>query len=179
MGRVCAVPGADELRAGHELRRGHRQRPQVGDAHRWGTLNGVYSYFYDAFGRRRAKTTPWSTTDEYFYDTGHQMLSDRGSDTVGASATTFPEDDYVWLGGRPVAVVRGKFNASTWARSPDGFGASCDRDSVAASCGTFMLVTDSLGKPVLMLDRGTPRARRRTRGSATSLPSLSSNRPGM
>ena len=104
-------------------------------------------------GRRRAKLTPWSSTDEYFYDLGHQMLSDRGADVVGASATSFPEDDYVWLGGRPVAFVRGKFSPN-WIRSADVAGSDCSRDSESGLCGTFMLVTDYLGKPVVTFDRG-------------------------
>lgn len=123
-----------------------------------GTLGGTFSYYYDAFGRRRAKTTPWSTTDEYFYDLGHQMLSDRGSNNIGSSATEFPEDDYIWLGGRPVAFIRSKFSASGWNRTADGFTNWCTRDgetgNLGTPCGTFMLVTDSLGKPLATFDRG-------------------------
>ena len=58
-------------------------------------MTGTYSYYYDAFGRRRAKATPLSTKDEYFYDLG------------------VAEDDYIWLGGRPVLIVRGKFSAAS------------------------------------------------------------------
>lgn len=121
----------------------------------------VYSYFYDALGRRRAKTTPWSSTDEYFYDLGHQMLSDQGNNLVGSSPTELPEDDYVWLGGRPVTFIRSKFNPNTRARTADSPASYCNRDGETRLCGSFMLVTDYLGKPVVSLDRG------HTSGTAT------------
>jgi RHS repeat-associated protein len=117
-------------------------------------VDGTYNYFYDAFGRRRAKTTPWSSTDEYFYDLGHQMLSDRGANVVAESATEFPEDDYIWLDGRPVMFIRSKFAPSTWTRTADGPESSCNRDGEAGLCGSFELVTDYLGKPVVSFDRG-------------------------
>lgn len=106
--------------------------------------------------------TPWSSVDEYFYDTGHQMLSDRGSNVVGETATEYPEDDYIWLDGRPIALVRSRFNAGTWERNEDGHDIWCPRDGEGGLCGTFMLVTDYLGKPVAMYDRGG------TAGTATS-----------
>ena len=112
-------------------------------------LGGTFMYTYDALNRRRAKTTPWSSTDEYFYDLGHQLFADRGSDILG-SASEFPEDDYVWLGGRPVVIVRGKFSTS-WARAADGVNA-CPRNGWTYQCGTYFPVTDYLGKPVLMLN---------------------------
>ncbi|MDP2271670.1 MAG: RHS repeat-associated core domain-containing protein [Archangium sp.] len=117
-------------------------------------VNGTYSYFYDAFGRRRAKTTPWNTTDEFFYDLGHQMLTDRGANTVAASATEYPEDDYIWLDGRPLMIVRGKFVASTMARAADDPSLTCQRNGEVGLCGSFELVTDYLGKPVVAFDRG-------------------------
>ncbi|MDP3151308.1 MAG: RHS repeat-associated core domain-containing protein [Archangium sp.] len=117
-------------------------------------VNGTYSYFYDAFGRRRAKTTPWNTTDEFFYDLGHQMLTDRGSNTVAASATEYPEDDYIWLDGRPLMIVRSKFIASTMARAADDPSLTCQRNGEVGLCGSFELVTDYLGKPVVSFDRG-------------------------
>ena len=110
----------------------------------------TWSYYYDAFGRRRAKLSPESATDEHFYDLGHQMLSDRGNNL---STSERPEDDYVWLDGRPVVMVRGKFNSSM-VRQADGPSSFCSRDEEAGLCGTFVLVTDYIGKPVLTLDRG-------------------------
>jgi hypothetical protein len=49
--------------------------------------------------------------DEYFHNGSNQLLSDRGVDSL-TTVGSYPEDDYIWLGGRPVAVVRGKFNAN-------------------------------------------------------------------
>ncbi|MBL8915674.1 MAG: RHS repeat-associated core domain-containing protein [Archangium sp.] len=107
-------------------------------------------YYYDAFGRRRAKLSPDSKTDEFFYDLGHQMLSDRGNNT---STSEWPETDYIWLAGRPVAMVRAKFAVSlgNMTRQADGAG-YCPRDEEQGLCGTYSIVTDYLGKPVLTLD---------------------------
>lgn len=126
--------------------------------------NGTYGYLYDAFNRRRAKTTPWSTSDEYFHDLGHQLLSDRGVDVIGSSPNALPEDDYIWLGGRPVVIVRGQFNAS-FARLPDGYN-SCPRNGVTNRCSTNFPVTDYLGKPVLMLSKASPSGYGGTAGMA-------------
>lgn len=112
----------------------------------------TWSYFYDAFGRRRAKLSPDSKTDEFFYDLGHQMLSDRGNNT---STSEWPEDDYIWLAGRPVAMVRGKFSitgVSTMTRQADGTGFCPRDDDEQGLCGTYAIVTDYLGKPVLTLN---------------------------
>src|SRR5690606_21120402 len=47
------------------------------------TVNGVsYNYFYDALGRRRLKVYPSGVKDEFFYDTGHQLLTDQGVNTA-------------------------------------------------------------------------------------------------
>src|SRR5579863_4878500 len=50
-----------------------------------------------------------SNRTKYFYDLGHELLEDRGSLSASTPPSTGPdpEDDYVWLGGRPVALVRG------------------------------------------------------------------------
>lgn len=111
----------------------------------------TYSYFYDALARRRSKVYPDSTWDEFFYDLGHQLLSDRGRNPTSNELT---EDDYVWLGGRPVMMVKSKFNASTFARSVDNSGA-CTRNGEAGLCGTYAVVTDYIGKPVLTLENSS------------------------
>jgi len=114
------------------------------------SVNGAaYGYFYDAFGRRRSKQYPLTMTDEYFHDSSNQMLSDRGVDSL-TSVAAYPQDDYVWLGGLPVAVARGKFDL-TWNRLPDST-ADCTRNDEPASCGLYFIVSDHIGKPVLMLD---------------------------
>lgn len=115
------------------------------------SVNGAtYNYFYDAFGRRRYKAYPIGpTSDEYFHDAGHVLLTDRGSWGFGASPA-LPVDDYVWLGGRPVAIVRGLVN-DQFQPLPDTT-ADCRRMGEAAACGFYFPITDSLGKPVLMLD---------------------------
>jgi RHS repeat-associated protein len=110
-----------------------------------------YSYYYDAFGRRRLKRYPAGVGDEFFYDTVNRLLVDKGNRfTSGGSANDFPFDDYVWLDGRPVVLVRGKFS-NTWVRQSDT-SADCRRNGEIAGCGLFFPITDHIGKPVLMLD---------------------------
>jgi RHS repeat-associated protein len=105
---------------------------------------------YDGYQRRWRKQYPASGVyDEYFYDTGHTMLEGRGSYS-STSSSPYPEDDYVWLGGRPVAVVRGGFNSS-WQRVTDGAG-TCSRLGDNVPCGTYFIVTDHIGKPVMSLN---------------------------
>lgn len=119
--------------------------------YRAASVNGaVYGYYYDAFNRRRLKQYPVSTVrDEFFYDTGHNMLVDVGNDSV-TSVSYHPTDEYVWLGNKPVMVFRGKLSTS-YVRSPDD-SSDCARNGEAASCGARFIITDVLGKPVLLTD---------------------------
>ncbi|NTX35868.1 RHS repeat-associated core domain-containing protein [Myxococcus sp. CA033] len=114
------------------------------------TVNGLtYNYFYDALGKRRLKSYPTGISDEYFHNLDQGMLVDQGNLYTFAS-TIHPVDEYVWLDGRPIALVRGKLDTS-WAHLSDN-ASDCSRLGEAASCGIYHLVTDYLGKPVLMLD---------------------------
>lgn len=117
------------------------------------SAGGSYSYFYDALGRRRAKMTPWSSTEEYFYDTGHQLLADRGGNTIGSTPTQWPEDDYLWLDGRPIHIIRSRFDPTTFVRT-EGNTNWCTRNGVQQVCASWSVITDYLGKPVLTFDRG-------------------------
>lgn len=111
---------------------------------------GRFDYYYDAFNRRRFKAYPVSgVDDEYFYDLGHQLLEDRGSKDF-TTASPYPIDEYVWLDGRPVAVIHGSFNAS-WVRNDDLTG-TCTRANEAQACGVYFPVTDYLGKQIAVLD---------------------------
>ena len=113
-------------------------------------VNGMaYDYFYDAQNRRRLKVYPLGPTDEFFYDMGHQMLVDQGNDS-SATPSFYPDDDYIWLAGRPVVLIRGKLDTS-WTRQADSTG-DCTRNGEPALCGFYFPVTDHIGKPVLMLD---------------------------
>ncbi|SEU37676.1 RHS repeat-associated core domain-containing protein [Stigmatella erecta] len=115
------------------------------------TVGGVsYNYFYDALGRRRLKVYPSGAMDEFFYDSGHQLLSDQGNNTVVPSVGFYVEDDYIWLGGRPVGIVRGRFSTG-WLRESDA-SVDCARNGESAACGVYFPITDHIGKPVLMLD---------------------------
>ncbi|HEY3445059.1 MAG TPA: RHS repeat-associated core domain-containing protein [Myxococcales bacterium] len=120
------------------------------DDHGSGPVSETYSYFYDGVGRRWWKKYPTGETDEYLYDAGHQLLEDRGNETLGAGTAVYPIDEYVWLDGRPVALLRSKFDAS-WNRVSDLTG-SCKRNSEETPCGLYFVVTDHIGKTAVVLD---------------------------
>jgi RHS repeat-associated protein len=114
-------------------------------------VNGLsYNYYYDALGRRRAKVYPTGVRDEFFYNMENRLLTDQGASGVVPPVSYWVEDDYVWLDGRMVAIVRGRFNSS-WSRASDST-ADCARNGEAAACGVYFPITDYLTKPVLMLD---------------------------
>lgn len=118
------------------------------------TVNGVsnYQYYYDALNRRRLKTYPFDSRDELFYDLGHQMLTSVGGDVMG-TPTGWAVDDYVWLGGRAVAMIRGSMSTS-WVRANDTT-ASCPRLGEAGKCGTYHIINDYLPKPIMMVESMT------------------------
>lgn len=79
-------------------------------------------------------------------------MEDQGSASL-TEAWPHPVDDYVWLGGRPVAFLRSKFNSGEgWERQPDMTG-TCTRRGEAMDCGVYFIVTDHIGKPVLVLNQ--------------------------
>jgi RHS repeat-associated protein len=120
---------------------------------RTATVNGLtYQYFYDAFGRRRAKQHPFNgVKDEFFHDANNTLLVDQGWNDVlqpGYRVT----DEYVWLGGRPVMMIRGRLDTATDTHLSDAT-AECGRNGEQVACGERFMVTDHIGKPVVMLDR--------------------------
>jgi RHS repeat-associated protein len=115
------------------------------------TVDGaVYGYWYDAFGRRRLKNYPTGRSDEFFHDFSNRLLTDQGNSSVIQPLTAIPIDDYVWLAGRPIALVRGQTDTS-FVRLSDST-LDCKRNEDAALCGLYFVVTDNARKPVLMLD---------------------------
>jgi RHS repeat-associated protein len=110
----------------------------------------AYNYYYDAQGRRWMKLYPTLKADEFFYDSGHLLLEDRGNDALDSATPAYPIDEYVWLAGRPVAFLRSSFDAG-WNRANDLQG-SCRRNGEEAACGLYFLVTDHIGKPAVVLD---------------------------
>jgi RHS repeat-associated protein len=110
---------------------------------------GLFSYSYDAWQRRWLKVYPSGVRDEFFYNLDKELLVDQGN-ASSRPASTHPVDEYVWLAGRPVVMVRGKLDAR-WRHLPDST-EECARDGEPARCGVYYPVTDHIGKPVLMLD---------------------------
>ncbi|MCY1047444.1 hypothetical protein OV208_39465 [Corallococcus sp. bb12-1] len=114
-------------------------------------VNGAtYNYYYDALGRRRAKVNPFNQRDEFFHGIGNELLVDQGWNEIYQGSFRVV-DDYVWLGGRPLVILRGKLDATLDERESDTT-ADCRRDGEAAACGVYFPVTDHVGKPVLMLN---------------------------
>jgi RHS repeat-associated protein len=116
-----------------------------------------FNYYFDGQGRRRKKIYPSGGSDEFFYDTGRQLLEDRGQPTVFPIPGVFedtPIDEYVWLDGRPIALVRGRFNHQGVRQDDGPF--NCIRNDELFQCGAYFPVTDNIGKPVVLLD---PRGR--------------------
>ncbi|MFY1825896.1 RHS repeat-associated core domain-containing protein, partial [Myxococcus fulvus] len=109
--------------------------------------NLVFEYFYDAEGKRRLKAYPTGIHDEYFYDRNKRMLLDQGNPSPLPSSA-HPVDEYVWLDERPIALIRSKLDASWFHEGT----ADCTRLGDFSPCGVYHLVTDYLGKPVLMID---------------------------
>ena len=100
--------------------------------------------FYDASGRRwRKEYADGSYREFYWADTELREERIPGSDGVLGGVL----DSYVWLDGRPVALVRG------WQDLPLATeGIACDRDGERVPCGAYFPVVDPIGKPVLLLD---------------------------
>ena len=115
-----------------------------------GTGTATHKYYYDASNRRQLKVYPVNNrSDVFLYDLGHQLLEDRGNFS-SATATPYAIDEYIWLDGKPVAVYRASLNSS-FVHLPDDSG-SCSRMGDGVNCGVYFLVTDHIGKPVLVLN---------------------------
>ncbi|WP_021781059.1 RHS repeat-associated core domain-containing protein [Myxococcus hansupus] len=111
-----------------------------------------YEYFYDASGRRRLKRSWDGREDEYFYS-GSRLLVDVGHVASNPATTDYVLDEYVWLDGLPVALIKSRFTHSPFLRVADNT-SDCARFGVETDvpCGTYYPVTDGTGKPVLLLD---------------------------
>ncbi len=114
--------------------------------------SGTYTYLYDAFSRRRWKQYPPGGVQEFFHDVGNRMLADVSTETM-AGAGAWMVDDYIWLGGRAVAMVRGSLSTS-WVRNLDS-AASCNRLGNTGKCGLYHVINDYLPKPVMMVESST------------------------
>lgn len=120
--------------------------------------SGVWSYVYDPNGRRIQKATPVAgMVEEFFYmHETNELLEDRGLHSSNSmfgpgSGSGAPIDEYLWLGGRPVAFVRAKFDSS-WNRLNDFDSGGCQRNGEAAPCGVYFPITDHIGKPIAVID---------------------------
>ena len=115
-----------------------------------------WTYWYDTQNRRQAKVYPTEIMDVFLYDQGHQLLEDRGNFSSTTPAPC-PIDEYIWLGGRPVAAFRASLTQATGPsrleHRYDDSSLSCSRLNDGVACGLYFLVTDHIGKPVLVLNQ--------------------------
>ncbi|MBL8912071.1 MAG: RHS repeat-associated core domain-containing protein [Archangium sp.] len=114
----------------------------------------TYSYYFDAFGRRRLKVLPTGATQEFFYSFDNKMLVDQPPTTPNTGAS-YTIEDYIYLAGAPVAAFRSLWVSSggTFARQPtsDSSSTACEKLSDGGKCGLYHLVTDLQQRPVLMV----------------------------
>lgn len=115
--------------------------------------NVYYQMYYDAYSRRAFKNSPLAgRVSRMLYNAlDNSLLSDLWRDDV---SHFHAGDDYVWLDGKAVAVVRYKWefdlNGNTvLATELEG---DCPSNGQSRSCGVYFLVNDHLPKPVLMLN---------------------------
>jgi RHS repeat-associated protein len=119
----------------------------VGSVYKAVTINGSgmpFEYWYDVNGQRRLKVYPDGEQDEFFYGLSSEMIEDHEN---CPSCGTNTLDEYVWVGGRPVILLRGSLTSAGNLNS--------DYSGICADfgvCGVYFPVTDYLGKPVLLLD---------------------------
>ncbi len=121
---------------------------------------GFHEYFYDGANRRRVKVYSSGERDEYFFkEGGTELLTDIGNDSV-ARSLSHPIDDYVWLDGKPVVIVRGRLNTAR-ERLADSEEENCGRNGADTSltgvktgttCGLYYPVTEPNGRLAVMLD---------------------------
>jgi RHS repeat-associated protein len=117
------------------------------------TPGGTFQYFYDATNHRRAKQYPTGAVVETFYDLGGNVLSVRAPNALTAATETTVEDS-IWLAGRLVAQVRGRFNSALTTRLAEP-SQSCVVLGESARCGIFHVINDYLPKPILVIEAAT------------------------
>jgi RHS repeat-associated protein len=113
--------------------------------------NLSHLYYFDAFGRRRLKDIANLWQEESFHDLGLQELTSTAPDGYAMSDVLIT-DDYVWLDGRVIAMVRGRF--IDWRRRNED-STDCDREAEEGHCGIFHIINDQLPKPIAMLESET------------------------
>ena len=118
--------------------------------------NVIFNYWYDNQQRRQLKVYALDDrSDLFLYDLGHQLLEDRGNaDLTTEDPDVFPIDEYIWLGGHPIAVYRANLELQvdgSLKHAVDGVG-TCTRMNEAVDCGVHYVVSDYLPKPLLTVN---------------------------
>ncbi len=114
-----------------------------------------YLYFYDIARKRTMKMDPLGREQFFFWSENHELLEDVGAAQFEDGFR--PVDEYVWLGGRPVAVLRGGLESgheTGQQHIPENEGRVCQKDGEEPGfrCQGFFLVTDVVGRPLVSLE---------------------------
>lgn len=122
-----------------------------------------YEYFYDRDNKRIEKVYPNGATEDFFYDLEKRLIAERSFAGVHEDESNFIWDEYIYLGGMPIAMIRSTVdNRSSYTQVADFEGAegdiyisgsgACSRRNEWGFCAIVQLVADYQGKPVLALN---------------------------
>ena len=115
-------------------------------------LGSNYTVQYDALGRRAKRWLPTNQYDLYFYEHSDNRILSNVFTSAGVGSS-LSADDYIWLGSRPVAMIRTSTSDLSTVISDDA--ASCDRMNGPGKCGLYFIISDILPKPVMMIEGAT------------------------
>lgn len=124
-------------------------------ANLWDQLSGnqSFNYYYDTQNRRVRKQYPNGDLEGYFWDGEKRLLMETAPENVGSTRQVM--DEYLWLGQRPLAMLRSSYNlnGNAWQRDrADWDSGWCTRRGEAIECRPYGVVSDYLGKPVVTTD---------------------------
>lgn len=112
-----------------------------------------FNYYYDTQNRRVRKQYPNGDIEGYFWSTDRRLLMETAPENAQAAPQVM--DEYLWLGQRPLLMLRSSYLVSNgqWTRDrPDWDSGWCVRRGEAIQCRPYGIVSDYLGKPVLTVD---------------------------
>lgn len=115
--------------------------------------NQTFNYFYDPQNRRVRKQYPNGDLEGYFWDADKRLLMETAPENVGSTRQVM--DEYLWLGQRPLLMLRSSYNVSgnSWQRDrADWDSGWCVRRGAALECRPYGIVSDVLAKPVMTVD---------------------------
>ncbi|MDP3500224.1 MAG: RHS repeat-associated core domain-containing protein [Myxococcales bacterium] len=119
------------------------------------TAAGTFNYFYDSQNRRIRKQYPNGDVEGFFWGGARELLMETAPTAIGSGERTM--DEYVWLAGRPVLMLRSLYGKdeewlrrqADWASLSEGL---CPRRDETGTCRPNAIITDIISKPVATVD---------------------------